>query len=271
MSAREKIIKYYRAEGKSDVAVRFLDIVEGVVKSGRYKITEFTDPYGVGIAETIKAHYEGLQFDCCGGYEGAERVRVAFFAPKNQEYEYAAEATQIDYDIVTLAIKWDVRYYNLAHRDVLGALVGLGIKREVLGDILLNNGDYQAIVFVAKDMSDFVQQNLISVGSASVSVEQVGFDVVVPREERVKEIKTTVASMRLDAIAASGFGVSRTKMAEEIAGGRIRVNWRDVANVSTSVKEGDIITIRGRGRVEIVSITGNTKKGRIGLVLKRYH
>ena len=90
------------------------------------------------------------------------------------------------------------------------------------------------------------------------------------RPETVKEIRSTVASLRLDSVAASGFGVSRTQMAEEIQSEKVKVNWKDAKNPAQNVKAGDVISFRGRGRVEIVEITGQTKKGRTGVLLKRY-
>jgi RNA-binding protein YlmH len=93
---------------------------------------------------------------------------------------------------------------------------------------------------------------------------------VVAKEERVKEIRTTVASMRLDVIAAAGFGVSRSKMAGDIATDKLKVNWQEAKNSAQNVKQGDVISMRGRGRVEISEIVGQTKKGRTSVILKRF-
>ena len=87
--------------------------------------------------------------------------------------------------------------------------------------------------------------------------------------EREKEIRTTVASPRLDAVAADGFGASRTRMAREIRAGRVRVNWQPALHPDRLLQPGDVISIRGRGRVILAEMTGQTKKGRLGLVLKR--
>ena len=86
---------------------------------------------------------------------------------------------------------------------------------------------------------------------------------------RILKIRATVASLRLDSVAAAGFGVSRTQMTEEIQAEKVKVNWKDAKNASQNVKAGDIISFRGRGRVEVVEITGQTKKGRRGVLLKR--
>ena len=95
-------------------------------------------------------------------------------------------------------------------------------------------------------------------------------DSIVPREERCKEISATVASLRVDSIAAAGFGTSRSRAAADIEADKLKLNWQSVKNVSQAVKEGDVISLRGRGRLEVAEVRGQTKKGRVGVLLKRY-
>ncbi|MPM83120.1 hypothetical protein SDC9_130183 [bioreactor metagenome] len=110
----------------------------------------------------------------------------------------------------------------------------------------------------------------MSIGAAPVSASFAALNDIPPREERVKEIKTTVPSLRLDVVAAAGYGVSRTRMSDEIAADKIKVNWQGAKNSSQPIKAGDIISMRGRGRVEVCEIIGQTKKGRISILLKRF-
>jgi RNA-binding protein YlmH len=86
----------------------------------------------------------------------------------------------------------------------------------------------------------------------------------------VKEIRTTLASLRLDTVASAGFGTSRSKMADEIAAEKLKVNWKPIKSASHAIKQGDIISMRGRGRVEVAELVGQTKKGRYSVILKRY-
>jgi RNA-binding protein YlmH len=90
------------------------------------------------------------------------------------------------------------------------------------------------------------------------------------KEEKVKVISATVAALRLDAVAAAGYGTSRSRMAEEIKGQNVKVNWQDVKNAAQAVKAGDVLSFRGRGRVEVAEVRGMTKKGRLSITLKRY-
>ncbi|WP_371369288.1 hypothetical protein SRRS_25200 [Sporomusa rhizae] len=263
MSERDKILRYYRSSGDAELAAKLLDLAEIALKSRKYKVSEFLDPYGQSIAETIVAHYDRLTLEINGGYSGSERVKVAFV-----ESEFLDYAGSLDFGIKAIVIKWDSRYCRLSHRDVLGALMGLGIKREVLGDIIM--ASEQCYVVTDTAMVNYISQNLTEVGQATISVESVTLDDLPAKEEKVKEIRATVASLRLDSVAASGFGTSRTRMSEDIAAAKVKINWQEAKSSSQSVKVGDIISMRGRGRVEVVEIPGQTKKGRYSILLRRF-
>lgn len=107
-------------------------------------------------------------------------------------------------------------------------------------------------------------------GRVGVTVREIAREDLAPPEQVYREIRATVQSMRLDAVAAHGFGLSRSKMVGEIAAGKIFLNWRPRLDPSAAVKTGDMISARGRGRVEVVETGGQTKKGRITVVLRRY-
>jgi RNA-binding protein YlmH len=265
MSHREKIIRYYQAGGDAELAGRLLDLAEGAVKSKKYKVSEFLDPHAFNIAETIAAHYNTLSLLNSGGYSGAERVKAAFI---DKSFLEMVSGDAVDFSISAINVKWDGRYYKLSHRDVLGALLGQGIKREVAGDIIMTGDSCQIVL--EKNMTDYVKMNLAEIGRANVEVEIIGLEEILSREEKVKEIRATVASLRLDSVAAAGFGSSRSKMAEDIASAKLKVNWQETTNAAHSVKAGDIISMRGRGRVEVCEVPGKTKKGRLSVILKRF-
>ncbi|QDR80701.1 RNA-binding protein [Sporomusa termitida] len=263
MSERDKILRYYRASGDADLAARLLDLAEATLKNRKYKISEFLDPYGQSIAETIAAHYNRLTLETNGGYPGAERMKAAFV-----DTEFLAYAGALDYSISCLSVQWDSRYCRLSHRDVLGALMGLGIKREMLGDIIM--GGEHCYIMADTNMAAYIAQNLAEVGQAAVAVAQASLADIPAKEEKIKEIRSTVASLRLDAVAASGFGTSRTRMAEDIAAAKVKINWQDAKSPAQAVKVGDVISMRGRGRVEVLEVPGQTKKGRYSVLLRRF-
>jgi len=260
MSEREKILRYYRSSGDGDLAARLLDLAENAQRNRKYKVSEFLDPYGYSVAETVAAHYANLELTSNGGYPGAERVKAIFV---NKEFrgipDLSAEA---------LAVKWDERYYQLTHRDVLGALMGLGIKREIIGDIIMCGQGCQIIIDTS--LAGFISCDFKAIGAAPIIVSPLSLSDIASREEKMKEIKTTVSALRLDVVAAAGFGTSRTTMSDEIGIGKLKVNWQDAKNSAQSIKVGDIISMRGRGRVEVCEVLGQTKKGRVSILLKRF-
>lgn len=260
MADREKLIRYYRGTEGAEIAAKLIDMAEAVIRNRKYKVSEFLDPYGCEIAETIAANYPGVQVTFDGGYLGAERQRAAFV---HEEF-----LGKVVFGIVAIQATWNEQYYHISHRDALGALLGLGISRGVAGDMLVRNN--QAKIIVDQSIADFILQNFMQIGAAAVKTELCSLDDIEAREERCKEIKATVASLRLDSVAAAGFGSSRSKISDDIAADKVKVNWQPVKSASQVIKEGDMISMRGRGRVEVSEIRGQTKKGRTSIFLKRY-
>lgn len=260
MSDREKILRYYKNSGQEDVVSKLLDLADVAAKTRKYRVSEFLDPAGFAAAETIIAQYDSLKLAEDGGYEGAERKKVAFI-----HHDFMGTES---FDITAVRFSWDNRYHELSHRDVLGSIMGSGIKRDVIGDILMRRD--HCIVVTSPVIANYLLTSVVTIGAAQVSASEMALDEIPPREQKVKEIRTTVASMRLDVIAAAGFGTSRSKMANEIDVDKVKVNWKDVKSSSQAIKEGDIISLRGRGRVEVAEVMGTTKKGRINLVLRRF-
>lgn len=261
MNNREKILRYYKSSGQDVLAARLLDLAEQAVRVRRFRVSDFLDPAGLAVAETIAAQLEGkVNLEIEGGYERAERTKAAFVSP-----EYHG---QVDFGIRAIAVAWDKRYERLSHRDVLGGLMGLGIEREVLGDILLTAEGCQ--ILADATLAEYLLQHLQQLGGAQVSARAIALSELEPKEETVKDIRTTVPSLRLDVVAASGYGVSRSRMADEIKADKLKVNWQDAKSGSQSVRQGDVLSLRGRGRVEIVEVLGETKKGRLSLLLRRY-
>ena len=197
-----------------------------------------------------------------GGYQGAEQARAMYI-----HEDFAG--TPSGFDIACLKASWNGQFARLSHRDVLGALMGLGIERDRLGDLLVT-ADSVRILCDSK-MAEYLLQNLTKIGAVGVSCEMADLAGIAPREERCKEIRATVASLRIDSIAASGFGSSRSRAAADIVADKMKLNWRPVKSAAADGQRGgDIISMRGRGRLEVAEVRGQTKKGRTVVVLKRY-
>ncbi len=260
MSEREKISRYFTAAGHGDVAERLLDLADAVRHGRPFAVSDFHTPFAGQIAMTIRAHFPELEAEENGGYPGAERIKVAF-----KQIDFAGD---IDWNIGAAEISWDPRYRLIGHRDVLGSLMGLGLERDVFGDIIMRPSGAQVIVDA--NLLPFLKRELTKVSVVGVDLEIIELADIIPKEEKSKEIKTTVASLRLDAVGASGFRMSRSKMAAAIAAERVQVNWQRAKGAAQTVQVGDVISFRGRGRVVLTEITGKSRKGRIGVLLERY-
>ncbi|WP_026485561.1 YlmH family RNA-binding protein [Caldanaerobius polysaccharolyticus] len=240
--------------------MRFYDMIQWVKRRKRPKSTDFLEPPVLNRLKAIADKERDILFKVSGGYEGAERqvfVLYPDFMPEN-EVEVPVGAIEI-----TAGNAQD----KIGHRDVLGAIVGLGIKREKIGDILIGSS---CQVIVKSDILNFLEYNLTRVGK--VNVRTIGIDLkqVISPERKLKEIPAVVASLRLDSVASAAFSVSRTKMQDYIKSGLVKVNWEEALNPSQSLKEGDVISFKGHGRAVFDSIMGFTKKDRISILLKKY-
>ena len=257
---KEKILRFYRGTEGEEVAVRLVDLAAQAAKNRKFRLSGFLDPYGQEIAETVAASMDGIRADFDGGYGGAERQRAVFC-----HEEFAGKPA---FDIAVVRAEWNGQFTRLSHRDVLGSLMSLGIERECLGDIIATSD--AAKILCDKKMAGYLIEHLVRIGEAGVSCSLDELSSIAPREERCKEIRATVASLRVDSIAAAGFGSSRSRAAADIAQDKLKLNWQPVKNASQTVKEGDVLSMRGRGRLEVAEIRGLTKKGRTGVLLKRY-
>ena len=118
---KEKLIRFYKGTEGEETVVKLVDLAEAVQRSQKFRLSGFLDPYGQEIAETVAVNYPGLRVDFGGGYQGAERARARY----------------IHEDIACLKASWNGQFARLSHRDVLGALMGLGTERDRLGDLLV--------------------------------------------------------------------------------------------------------------------------------------
>jgi RNA-binding protein YlmH len=240
---------------------RLLDKAEQCRYSS-FVYSDFLSPHEAVIAKRVLDKVEGVFYTFTGGFEGAERVMAAMSSDFIDEEE-ALDNAPISYLRITPVIDKD-----LSHRDYLGSILGLGIKREKVGDILVyeNYGD----VFLIDKIAEYISYNLDKIGNTKVECELQQVYRYTPPERKEKIINTTVASVRADSVTASGFGMSRTKVMEYFKAQRVNVNWEPVSNPSKQLSEGDVISIRGKGRILLDKVGGTTKKDRINIIIKRF-
>ena len=215
----------------------------------------------LNMVNSLRLENSGVKLDFYGGYEFAERQMVAFL-PDALSYEWT-------YPIQCIKITNCAPKYSqpLGHRDYLGALIHLGIDRSTLGDILIKGS--QAYVFCQEHLSDFILENLCRVKNNQVLPEVIDNPADLPGRE-YESIVQTVASLRLDSILAVAFHASRSSLVQHIENGNVFVNGKMVTSNGYALKEGDIVSFRGKGKFEFAGTSGQSRKGRQIIQIHRY-
>jgi RNA-binding protein YlmH len=221
--------------------------------------SDFMDPYKAHkLCDAFK--HDSLTAVCYGGFEESERMLVGFFPEYSVPDGSEMTAYYAMFPIRAVEIAYNARYSRtLTHRDFLGSVLGLGITREKTGDIMLEQS--RAVMFVKDEIADFIVTNLERVGHTSVQTKVL--NEYQPKIAESTEKKFTVPSLRLDAVISDAFNISRGKAADLIKGEKAFLNWQCEVSTSKQVAVGDVITLRGTGRVKITEIVGVTKKDRI--------
>ncbi|NLJ80718.1 MAG: photosystem II S4 domain protein [Firmicutes bacterium] len=251
-------------EGEKELALgrKAIDLARRSAQVNKPQATDFLDPYERKVAKSVLGSFPEVGVLHFGGYKKAERARVLIY-PRF----YLTET--IPSPIKVLEAKGNFSFAETTHRDFLGSLLATGLERGKIGDLLVLPQGCQVVV--AREIADYLFTNWSRVRKVPIEVGEIDPQQLAVEPERIKEIKATVASLRLDAVAAEGFGTSRTKMVREIKSEKLKVNWKLVSNPALSVAQGDMLSFRGRGRVLIHAVGGKTRKGRLNLVLHRYY
>lgn len=199
----------------------------------------------------------GYLFD--GGYEGAER-NILIFLP-----DWAEEPTGDELVFLRAAFHGEE---SLTHRDILGSLMGLGVTRERVGDILVS--PHSADIVATPSLREFFLREWDQAGRVRLTVTEIERnELCIPRAQ-VKVIRDTVSSLRLDAVAATAFSMSRGRAAELIAAGKVNLDHVPCLKGDKPVEEGAVVTARGLGKAKLAQVGGLSKKGRIGITIERY-
>jgi len=238
------------------------DWIQRAAEQHIVKRTDFLDPRQSFIIESLANRNGGVSVVFDGGYEGAERKR-ALIGPDYRR----SEPGEADVGLLSIT-SGDAKFSRLQHSDFLGSLLGLGIKRDKIGDIHV--GDDSCHCLVADEIIDFVNSNLQYVNRVFVSTETLPLDRIQVAAQALEEMNLTVASLRLDGIVSDVYRLSRAKVMDPIKAGRCKVNWKPEADPSKALKEGDVVSFQGFGRFRLVTVEGETKKGRIRLKIGKF-
>lgn len=223
--------------------------------------SDFLNLNELNILHTTPKDLFPARYETFGGYEMAERQMVAFL-PDALYYEY-------HYPMQILKIRpANPRFAEeLSHRDYLGSLMNLGVERCKMGDILLLENC--AEVFVCQNIAEYLCQELTRIRHTVVQTELVTSEEI-SYEPCFEEIKGTVSSIRLDSVLALAYPLSRSKMTSYIEAGRVFVNGKLITSNGYHLKDGDILSVRGLGRIRYEGMLSETKKKRCLISLRKY-
>lgn len=199
-----------------------------------------------------------------GGFQGAERAVCAFLPDWQEEDDWLAGENK---PVAALRCTFP-QGSGLTHRDFLGGLMGIGITRECVGDILV--GDGRCDVVVLEESLPIVLDQFFSAGRCRLTTASIPLEELTLAAAQVKAIRDTVATLRLDAVVSSGFSIARSKAANLISSGRVSINHRECLKPDKAVTTGDVLTCKGFGKCVVKSVLGQSKKGRIMIELERY-
>lgn len=252
-----EIYQHFRKEEYAfiDKVLEWKTTVEEQYKS---KLTDFLDPREQEIIKQVIGTTSEITVKFFGGTDYVERKRAyiypTFFACTSDEF-------QLSY----FQINYPSKFVSIDHRQVLGSLMSQGLKRAKFGDILMNQDTIQLII--ATEISDFVKINLKSIGRSNITLTEISQSQLISTEETWSETATTVSSLRLDAIIAGIYNLSRQKVQSLIQAGHVKVNWKVIENTSFECNNLDVISVRGYGRSKLIAVEGKTKKDKWRIVV----
>ena len=258
---KENIAKIARTPEDKLLLAKLWDKMNAGIRKNIPSNTGFLSLREQELARYLFGNAEGLV--SFGGYEGAER-RMLVYLP-----EYFDSSFLISDESPVVCLR--ATFYeddSPSHRDFLGALMGVGITRESVGDICV--GKDFCDFFVTAEIAPYLLQNFQSAGRAKLHLQTVELSMVQITPPDVMQIRDTIASLRLDSVIASGFRIKRTQAVQYITTGKVAINGLPCEKPDKLVTEGSRISVRGLGKIQLAMINGETKKGRISVCIDRF-
>lgn len=264
---KQDFLKDYKKQEDKMLLAQVLDKIEFVKTRGKLEYTDFLDMYQTSLVENFLKKIKFENYKLYGGYKDAERKVLIIYPEKYDEIMLEKNYSKILKAVrVTLPEEEKGKY---SHRNYLGGIVKLGLKREKVGDILVS--DTGADIIVMEDFSEILKKELPSLTRFENSkIEIIELKDLRKKEIKIEDIKIIVPSLRLDNIVSDLARTSRSKAKQIIEQERVFINGQNETKLSKQIKLNDIITIRGKGRFVIKEFEGTTRSGRQVIVIEKY-
>ena len=258
---RSNIEKIAHSSEDKLLLAKLWDKINAGIRRNIIANTCFLSPRELEMARYLFGNAEGLH--TFGGYEESERNMLIFLPDYLEESTLYTEESPI----VCLRASF-FQGDSPSHRDFLGALMGSGIGRETVGDICV--GQSSCDFFVTSEIGPYILQNFTSAGRTKLLLTQIPLSQAHIPEPEVKEIRDTLASLRLDSVISSGFRIGRSLAAQYVSAGKAAIDGLPCEKPDKMIVEGAIISVRGLGKIKLHNVNGRTKKDRISVVIHHY-
>lgn len=235
---------------------KVIDKANACLKNYDVRQTDFLNPYEIKNAIGILNSFSDIKYTVEGGFDEAERCLICIY-PYYMEYE------DIDSPIKVLQIEGNFKFKEIKHKDYLGSLMSMGIKREKIGDINIHENFCQVIV--SYDISDYILINLDKVARNNVRVIEISKGSIKYSKPKTKELSLTVSSERIDCIVSGVYNISRQESSKLINAEKVFIDYEKITSISKEVNKESLISVRGKGRFIVTDIGEITKKGKIKL------
>ncbi len=252
---KNNIAKIAQSDEDKILLARVWDKINTGIQRNILATTGFLSPREQVLCRYLFGDAPGLCY--CGGYGDAERKMLVYLPEYLQEQDIpiaCLRATFYEGD-------------SLSHRDFLGALMGAGIDRSAVGDICIGTGSCDFLV--TAQMARYLLQNLTSAGRTRLHLSEISLSQLRVPQAQIKELRDTLASLRLDSVVATGFRMGRSQASQCILAGKVAIDGLLCEKPDKPVSEGCKISLRGAGKIKLVSVGTQTKKGRIPVVIHR--
>lgn len=250
MKANEQIYQHLTAEEMLFID-RAIDWIHSVEDNYLAYTTSFLNPREVTLLKNRVSSYQ-LQFFSSSEIIETELSKV-IIAPDYYQLD------QVDFGLALLEIQYSSQFTQLTHAQVLGSFLGQsGVRRQEIGDILIS--EERAQIFVSQHLADYFIENIKKIGRAGVKLKRIDLSQAIQTETKSETKVLLVSSVRLDKIIATAFNFSRNIATNMLQSNKVKVNFSEVSEKDTSLQTGDLISLRGYGRVKILRNLGLTKK-----------
>ena len=264
---RQEVLSDYKKPEDKLLLSQIADKIGFVEKRNKIEHTNFLDMYQIELVHSFLNKAKINNYVLWGGYESAERQVLILYPDK-----LTKDMVEKNYDKIFKIVRVNLaesQKGTLLHKNYLGGIIKLGVKREKIGDIVVK--DDGADIIVVEDISKFLVQELPSLTRFKESnIEETSILNIRKNEVKIEEIKIIVPSLRLDNFVSDLAKTSRTKAVEIINNERVFINGQCQLKTSKEIKMGDTLTIRGKGRFVVKEFVGNTRSGRYVVLIEKY-